>query len=588
MDIKFADFCFDPEKLTLYRQGEQLALKRNQALLLRFFLSRAGEIHSKDAILDEVWRGKVVSEQVVFQTISQLRGIFGNQAIKTYSKQGYRWQLAIEQATVEPNSDVDTDGTNIRAARKKYGLAVLLMVCVAVFGLRAYNQDESQVIYYHALGEGQVFQRALKRDNQFKLGARISDVSVSQAFNTPELIWTQQNLAKDQWLFLANTYKDDQGLFLHYGLARGKVSWQGYVFAQDQQRLSVALADRLQQLRSMGLFSASLQQLGLVELSAMFKLQPDNPELLLRLGKEYINMQQQDVALIYLQRVLAMDNSYASSAERANAHWAIGKIYKMRGQHFQADNSLQKMSDILEPTPLWPLRLHQIKTRAWLAYDKTESELMYQTLEHGLKMAKEQADPLISFKLHILYSTLAQRVGDEVKKYQHLNRAQALLLEHKLDQSNRALVLYHFALYTQDNHQALPYLQRILTLPRSEENYWIQDQTFELLVEHYLDSGELTKAAELFDRQENNPGRLLLKARLLLLQQQESSAFSVLEQSFELARLHYNNRAALRAALMLYELSVDQPQQKAQYLAYMQANAGQEWLAQHKLEVAHN
>ncbi|MCW9015742.1 MAG: winged helix-turn-helix domain-containing protein, partial [Kangiellaceae bacterium] len=80
-EVKFESYRFNREQLILYKDNELIPLKRNQALLLDFFLSSPESIHSKDDILDNVWRDKVVSEQVVFQTISQLRSIFGDKAI---------------------------------------------------------------------------------------------------------------------------------------------------------------------------------------------------------------------------------------------------------------------------------------------------------------------------------------------------------------------------------------------------------------------------------------------------------------------------------------------------------------------------
>ena len=49
MDFKFANYRFLSESLMLYRDDELIPLKRNQAVLLRYFLSAPDGIHSKDA-----------------------------------------------------------------------------------------------------------------------------------------------------------------------------------------------------------------------------------------------------------------------------------------------------------------------------------------------------------------------------------------------------------------------------------------------------------------------------------------------------------------------------------------------------------
>lgn len=147
-------------------------------------------------------------------------------------------------------------------------------------------------------------------------------------------------------------------------------------------------------------------------------------------------------------------------------------------------------------------------------------------------------------------------------------------------------MLYHFALFTEDNQKAIPYLQRILTLPRSSENYWFREQAFELLAEHYFEQEDYIRASELFARQPDDPRSLFLKGKMLLLQQQQQRAIHELEQSFELARLNYDDQTALQAALALYQLSLAKPKQQAEYLAYIQSNAGNEWLTQHQIELA--
>ena len=57
----------------------------------------------KKSILSHVWQDKVVSEQAVFQNISHLRSLFGNQAIKTFSKRGYQWQLKVD--SIHPETE---------------------------------------------------------------------------------------------------------------------------------------------------------------------------------------------------------------------------------------------------------------------------------------------------------------------------------------------------------------------------------------------------------------------------------------------------------------------------------------------------
>ena len=96
MKYRFQDFEFDAQQRVLTRSGEVYSLNEKAALLLSLLLDDVKKIHSKADILDFVWADRVVTDQVVFQNISTLRAIFGDAAIKTFSRKGYQWQLPLE------------------------------------------------------------------------------------------------------------------------------------------------------------------------------------------------------------------------------------------------------------------------------------------------------------------------------------------------------------------------------------------------------------------------------------------------------------------------------------------------------------
>lgn len=99
MKFSFQIFQFDCEQKILTRHGKVIKLKDRAANMLKFFILNNDRILSKAELLETVWPDKTVSEQVVFQNISHLRAIFGNDAIKTFSKRGYQWQLELTEVT---------------------------------------------------------------------------------------------------------------------------------------------------------------------------------------------------------------------------------------------------------------------------------------------------------------------------------------------------------------------------------------------------------------------------------------------------------------------------------------------------------
>ena len=244
------------------------------------------------------------------------------------------------------------------------------------------------------------------------------------------------------------------------------------------------------------------------------------------------------------------------------------------------------MAKVLKDTPLTHLQLDIVNANAWLAYAQANSTKMFSVLAGGFSILDETNDPLALFELHILYSILAEKTAHHDKKYNHLNEAQALLLQHKLDESNLAIVYYHFALFSQDNNKAKPYLKRILALPRTANNYWVQDQAFELLVQNYIEEEEFLLAHTLFEKQLTSPVKMVLKAGVYQAQQQNELAMPLLKKAFELARLDYDIYTGLRAALGLYRLTKTIPNTQAKYWAYLEKNAEENWLKEHNVITA--
>ena len=103
MRYRFNNFEFDSTSLVLKKNGQTLAIRHNEAKVLKLLIEHSDNVFSKEDILSHVWQDKVVSEQAVFQNISHLRSLFGNQAIKTFSKRGYQWQLKVD--SIHPDTE---------------------------------------------------------------------------------------------------------------------------------------------------------------------------------------------------------------------------------------------------------------------------------------------------------------------------------------------------------------------------------------------------------------------------------------------------------------------------------------------------
>lgn len=591
MEVKFAEYRFLRDQLILYKHQEIIELKHNQALLLDFFIANPDGIHSKDAIMDSVWQEKVVSEQVVFQTISQLRAIFGSDAIRTFSKKGYKWELDLCQELAidnEPTGKILAEKTPHIRKRSHWAVfiyvAFITVVIYFIQGLTTNEQVALHLVQYLDLttsnqkGLIHLTEQAIKQDGIFTVELTQKNNSARQLFSAPRLVWQQSNIPEQEWLLWTETFSSSEGVFLNYGLSRDTTYWHGYVYAETKGQLAQKLSERLKQLQQLGLFSNSNSELNITTLTSMKKISPNDPDLLLLLANHYLEVQQLEIAMTYAQKLASLDSSYGFSPYRAKAEWFMAEVHKKRHRYKLATNSLSNMSIILADTPLWALDYEKISAKAWLAYNKHDFDTMFEVLEQGIEFGQKQGDALTLFELHILYSILAKKGGDDHKKYVHLNAAQALLMKHELDESNFAVVFFHFAIFTQDNKKALPYLKKILELPRTARNGWIIDHATEMLIDQYIEQKDYELALSLLRNQTESPKYMISLAKIHLAQQAQEKALSYFEKAFELARLQYKTHIAIDSALMLFQLSEQHPEIQAVYLAYLQSNANEKWL----------
>jgi predicted ATPase/DNA-binding winged helix-turn-helix (wHTH) protein len=98
---RFNSFELQPEQRRLLVDGRPAALGPRAFDVLLALVERAGQLVSKNQLLDLVWPGLVVEENNLQVQISTLRKLLGPQAIATIPGRGYRWTLALDDASAQ-------------------------------------------------------------------------------------------------------------------------------------------------------------------------------------------------------------------------------------------------------------------------------------------------------------------------------------------------------------------------------------------------------------------------------------------------------------------------------------------------------
>jgi DNA-binding winged helix-turn-helix (wHTH) protein len=103
---QFEDFRFDGKTLELTRDGNEVALSPKSAVLLAELLASAGELLTKEVLLERVWRDAVVGEDSLKVRINELRKALGDKPadsrfIATVVRRGYRFVAKVKNVSPE-------------------------------------------------------------------------------------------------------------------------------------------------------------------------------------------------------------------------------------------------------------------------------------------------------------------------------------------------------------------------------------------------------------------------------------------------------------------------------------------------------
>ncbi|GAB2999002.1 winged helix-turn-helix domain-containing protein [Psychrosphaera aestuarii] len=127
--------------------GKQLKVRPKTCQLLIVLLKSANTPINKQNLLSQVWPNTVVSEQVVFQSINEIRQLFPNQdVIKTIPQQGYVWLPEVTSVeSTEPQSQApQTDSLN---ANKSSIFSGVRLAIACLFLLTAFAFFTSTTLY---------------------------------------------------------------------------------------------------------------------------------------------------------------------------------------------------------------------------------------------------------------------------------------------------------------------------------------------------------------------------------------------------------------------------------------------------------
>lgn len=116
------------------QDGKALTIRTKTFQLLMLLIESQGEILSKTHILQTIWNDVVVDEQVIFQSIKELRKIFASsEVIKNYPRKGYAWVPEVETLTQANFHASKPKGSGKFLRRNNFFAAALVSLLLIIF-----------------------------------------------------------------------------------------------------------------------------------------------------------------------------------------------------------------------------------------------------------------------------------------------------------------------------------------------------------------------------------------------------------------------------------------------------------------------
>ena len=590
MRYYYEKYCFDQDTLTLYFNEQPKAIKNHEAKLLALLIKNKNTILSKEMILTEIWGEQNVSEQVVFQNISQLRSIFGSHAIKTFPKKGYQLQLpfALQQSS---QSEIGIAPEKLTDSRLNYKVLILFtLLIVSVITIFIYFSEENNpnnklhLIPFSLTGDAQ--QKQL--DNLNNLISQygndnVLSTSTLSFFNYPDKTKKALQLESNSVVlsgYLSSYYKN---LLIEYKLVGSKRSWSGYLIAQDEKSLATSLKKTIDGIQESGYLNEANPALLSSKLRLLLDKQPNNHSVIYHLLEQQLNKQDYDVAKALVEQLINL--------EPKSPYIALGSLVKAGIFHQQQEFdqalkhynlSLTRLADEKFPE----IRYKVATSKAWLYYALKQPAKVAQHIHNAAKYAQQKNDVLAQISAYTTGSILFHKLDDIVNRYKYLNTAKSLLITHQVSDAHSAIIYYHLGLFASDKKEAESYYLKILSLPKLAKYQWLYESAIEDLLSWYIENKHWDKAISLFHSQPENSFNLSQKARLFKAEGKFNDAFNIAKSAFDQARLNYQHNHALHAALLLYQLQkhINQPH-TPDYQNYIKHNASNFWLDKHKHEL---
>ena len=606
MKVKFKDFEFDSTELILRLNGKIYSLNEKPAQLLALFVNQPDKIHTKNEILDAVWPNRVVTDQVVFQNISLLRALFGDEAIKTFPKKGYQWQLSIQQLSAQaaldnPATEADADtkdkmpgdfdpneskknkNKSQTSSFSKWALTgILAFVLLFSLGYRVWVDKAGQELTANQDGllEQNIYQVTFA-NNELGLLLSNTELAPQHLFDSPYSSWQQISKTETSRLLALKYYSSGEKVVLRFHLQGKYRGWQDYILADSKVQANNKLNDFLRLLGSSQYLSLESQRGATAELLVLINQVPEHFLFNHQLIKQYEIIKELDRSSALMEQMLATEQNKLEKGlllltkielDMANQNWPLAKQSARDSAQIFEQLALPQLESLALTQSAWPFLVEE----AFLAG--------MQVLNQAASKARVSNEPLQEVSAHLIQSFIASKSGHTELMHTQLGLARELITLHRLGQEHMVPVHYNLAWIGKSDNSSAQHFQSILDLPFSiqyESYFYI---AAEKLRDDYIKKQDWQMAQTYIMDWQRQSFQSLSQAKILFAKGEQDEATETAIKAYRQAQMEHHKLDSLEAALAILQFQQTPVQASVykEYSTFIRQNATRRWLQQNR------
>ncbi len=622
--FSFNHFQFDCKQQILTKNGKTFPLNEKPARLLSLLLRDVETVHSKSDILEYVWPNRVITEQVVFQNISYLRTLFGQDAIKTFIKKGYQWQLPLvevkdnstavdtvinkeEQQVLHAIPDVSHTSDKLNTSEitayappqlkqsslsnKMVLLFSLLLVTSMIYVLWLNSEPNTEtkqgtlitLAFEHKTPhQVDVIKDSLKIHQQLNVTFAPPVVKNQSLFDSPFVTW--QTLAKesnDTWVLATRLYDTDNGGVLRFHIQGVYRGWQGHIFAVSQGERVEQFNQLLTLLADSEYFSVESEQAALTKLTLLHATTNEN----ILITHQLIEKNYQ---LGYLDRAAALTDTLLESepnkVDLGLLHLLKTKIVLRNTNWQSASSNISTAFKTFDELNLPHLESLARIQQAWYEVHDNNYPQIRQSLNIAINKARKANEPLQEMLAHLIQSSLASKGHQPVLMRNELDSATKLFELHHLGEEHQIPIFYTLASATLTLEEKVSHYLSIQSRPFSplyrDKFYY----SAKFLRDTFIENKQWEEAIATIKPWQSKSFVYLSEAHIALAKQQISMGIQAAVKAFRRAQIDYDLQDALNAALLLlqHEQQGTDSDSSSEYIDYIKQNASHKWLRDNK------